>query len=179
MERRNGCENIGITSIDTFENGNTQKFVKSAKASYIAWRGKYWFKTIVHGIPGRSSRVNIVSDKTYQIDQQENHRETQVHAALPLEIEPQAESNGNRHPTEIENAGHKIGHTTMVLSKELTRNQRLSAHCNAKQAFLSLIKSLHIDGVYFVIGPYSHPIIRYSENNKRKQSYRKLSGIAS
>ena len=179
MERRNGCENIGITSIDAFENGNTQKFVKSAKASDIAWCGKYWFKTIVHGIPGRSSRVNIVSDKTYQIDQQENHRETQVHATLSLEIEPQAESNGHGHPTEIENAGHKIGHTTMVLSKELTRNQRLSAHCNAKQAFLSLIKSLHVDGVHLVVGPYSHPVIGNAKHNERKQSYRQLAGIAS
>ena len=170
---------IGIASIDTLEDGDAQQLVESAETSHIAWRGKYRFKSIVHGIPGRSSRMNIVPDKTYQIDQQENHRETQVHATLSLEIEPQAESNRDGYPTEIENAGHKIGHATMVLRKKLTWNQRLSAHCNAKQAFLSLIKPLHVDGVYLVVGPYPHPVVGNTKHNERKQSYRQLAGIAS
>ena len=176
MQGRNGGKDIGVAPVDAFEDRNAQQLVKASQAGYIARRGEIRLKTIVHGIPGRSGRMDVIAGKAYQIDQQEHHRKTQVKAAAPLEVKPKAESDGHRHPAEVENTGHEIGRTAMVEGEIFAGNQRLPACLDAKQRLLGLVKAADVNGIDFIIGPHTHPVVGHAEYDKRQQGHSQLAG---
>lgn len=107
MQRRYRCKDIGIPAVNGVENGAAQQLVKTSQTRYIARSIEYRLKTVVHGIPGRCSRMDIISGKTYEIHQQEYHRKAQVHFTVALQVKPQTKSNGHRYPTQVKDARKK------------------------------------------------------------------------
>lgn len=123
--------------------------------------------------------MDVIAGKAYQIDQQEYHRKTQVEAAAPLEVKPKAESDGHRHPAEVEDTGHEIGRTAMVEGEIFAGYQCLSACLDAEQRLLGFVKAADVNGVNFIIGPHAHPVVGHAEYDKGQQGHSQLAGGSS
>ena len=72
-----------------------QQFVKAPQSRYIARSIENRLKAIIHGIPGRCCRMNIISGKPDKIYQQKDHGKAKIYLAFAFQIKPQTECNGN------------------------------------------------------------------------------------
>ena len=133
MERGNGGKDIGVAPVEAFEYGDAQHFVKASQPGGVARRTQDGLEAIIHGIPRWGSGMDVVSNKTDEVDQEENHGETQVGVTLALEVEVDAEGDGHGYPAEIKDARHEVGNSTMMLGKIFTGYQSLATHGDAEE----------------------------------------------
>ena len=66
MKRRYGGEHIGVLAVKGMEHGNACQQVEASESGDVARSVEYWLKTVVHGIPRGSGRMNVIADKTGQ-----------------------------------------------------------------------------------------------------------------
>ena len=68
-------KNIGALAVDTGKNRDPEKCVEPGQAGGIAGCRGNEFKSFLRHVPGRRSRVRIVTDKPDQVDQQKGQGE--------------------------------------------------------------------------------------------------------
>ena len=156
-----------------------QQFVKAPQSRYIARSIENRLKAIIHGIPGRCCRMNIISGKTDKIYQQKDHGKAKIYLAFAFQIKPQTECNGNRNPAKVEYTGKEIAYRTVILCKILAGNQSYPINRDTEQGLLRLIQSLHINRIHLIVGIHPHPVVRNAKDDKRKQRYRQFTGCFS
>ena len=145
-----------------------QQFVKAPQSRYITRSIENRLKAIIHGIPGRCCRMNIISGKPDKIYQQKDHGKAKIYLAFAFQIKPQTECNGNRNPAKIEYTGKEIAYRTVILCKILAGNQSCPINRDTEQGLLRLIQSLHINRIHLIVGIHPHPVVRNAKDDKRK-----------
>ena len=125
MQARHGSKDIGILAIESVEHVQSGHCVPSAQTSHIARCIEHSLEAIVHRIPGRSSRIDVVADEADDIHQQESPGETLEPVKLFRKIQIKGKGDRHRNPAEIEDACPEIGKTAMVNLEVFARNHQL------------------------------------------------------
>ena len=103
---------ICITPVDWIKDSHSKECIKATQSCNIARCVQYRFEAVVDGIPRRSSRMNVITGKANQIDEQEYQRKTKVGFSFLLKIQAK---------TEQDNAGKdalcgtSVGQDTTIL----------------------------------------------------------------
>lgn len=81
------------------------QLIETAETGNVARCVEYGFKAVVHNIPWRCRRMNVISAESQQIDKEERQGEMQVVLVVSFYVEIEAEGQRHRHPAQIEKAG--------------------------------------------------------------------------
>ena len=168
MQRRYRSKDIGITAVQPMKDRKSRHLIKASQPSHIARCVENRFETIMHDIPGWSCRMNIITDKTQQIDKEKYQCKMKIDPALARKIKSQPEQDRHRHPAQVKHSCHKIHNRTMVNRKKFIRCQYPLCSSNAEEMLLGFVQSFHINRINLIVRHDTHPVIRYGKNDKRQ-----------
>ncbi len=179
MKRGQGGKHVGVASIEAVKHGEARHLVKGTQAGHFAGSVEHHLEAVAGNVPGRRRRMDVITGKAQQVDQQKHPRKMEIHTALAVVVKPQAEQDGHRHPAEIEHAGHEVHHRAGVAGKELVGREQAVRRLQAEEALLGLVQSLRVHGVHLVVRQQIHPVIRHGEQDERQQRHHQLTaGLA-
>ena len=90
MERGDCCKDIGVLAVDGLEDFSTDQLVETEKTGHIATHGEIGDEAIVHDIPGRSSRMDVIPGKAYEVDKKECGSKAAGRSATACKVEVEA-----------------------------------------------------------------------------------------
>ena len=67
MKRRYGGEHIGVLAVKGMKHGNACQQVEASESGDVARGVEYWLKTVVHGIPWRCCRMDVITAEAEQV----------------------------------------------------------------------------------------------------------------
>lgn len=107
--------------------------------------------------------MDVVVCETEEVHEEKHKREVKIDLVLPLEVEPEAEKDGDRHPAEIEDTGEEVHHLARVDCEEFVGGEGTGGSGYAEEVFLVFVEPLDVDGINLVVGEDVHPVVGYSE----------------
>ena len=91
-------------------------------------------------VPWRSSRINIVNNKTYDVYKKKSQRKVhELFAVSKKEIS--CKNHWHRYPTQIKNTTHYIKKSVGMLSPKFVWGDNLILKMNTKKAFFCMVKA--------------------------------------
>ena len=159
MKGGNGSKDIGAVAVYATKDINSQQVIEASQASHLADRIQDRSEAVVHHVPRRSSRMEIIANETNPVDEQEYNGVLQAEFTLPCKEKADAEAHWSRNPAKVEKAAHEIQEGTMMLDEVFVCGKDARSGWDAEDGFLRLVEMLNVDGIDHIVGINPHPIV--------------------
>ena len=166
VERRHGGEDIGVVDIDAAEDGVAHEGVEASEAGRVAASVEDRFETEFLDVPWRSCRVDVISDEADEVHEEEGCRKMEGLAAAAAKEEVETEGQGQRHPTEIADAGQYVEGRSGMERKPFVGRQSGRSVAYAEQRLLGLIDATDVDVANEVVGVIAHRVVDEPEQDE-------------
>lgn len=170
VQRRHGCEHVGVVAVDGVKDGETDERVEAVESCHVARSVENWLKTIMDGIPWWGSGMDVITHETHEVDKQEGYGEAEICLALAFQIKIDGESQRHGHPTKIEEACHKVGKGTVMDAEPFAWNESARGCGDAEEGTFCLEKPTYVYRAKLIIGEESHRVVADGERQPRRQS---------
>ena len=90
--------------------------------------------------------MEIIERESEQIHKQKDEREMKIDPILALEIEPQSEKNGDRHPAQVEDSGKEVHELARMQRKKLVWRKSTGCGDYTENVLLVFIEIPDVNG---------------------------------
>ncbi len=158
-----GSENVRVVDVDAPEDRIAHERIEADEACCVAAGVEERFEAELLDVPGWGSRMDVVTDETDEVDKQETCSKAESQVAAAAEEQVEAESHGQRNPTQIKHSGQEIGRGRGMEGTPFVWRQSGSTIVYAEQSLFRLVDALNIYVAEQIVRIVAHGIVDESK----------------